>query len=126
MSIDEGLYAWVQEALEPLGPVTMRRMMGAAVLYLDGTIFAVLDDEAIWFKADAESAAVWDAAGCERFTFTGSDGRIEVMNYRRARSDVYDDPEAMQHWAKLAQEAGLRGNAKKRPKKPKKPSAPPA
>jgi DNA transformation protein len=119
MSIDEGLYAWVQEALEPLGPVTMRRMMGAAVLYLDGTIFAVLDDEAVWFKADADSAAIWDAAGCERFTFTGSDGKVEVMNYRRAPGDVYDDPEAMQHWATLAREAGLRGNAKKRPKKPK-------
>jgi DNA transformation protein len=125
MSYDEGLYAWVQEALEPLGPVTMRRMMGAAVLYLDGTIFAVLDDEAVWFKADAESAAVWDAGGCERFTFTGSDGKTEVMNYRRAPSDIYDDAEAMQHWAQLAQAAGLRGNAKKRPKKPKRPSAPP-
>ena len=119
MSIDEGLYAWVQEALEPLGRVTMRRMMGAAVLYLDGIIFAVLDDEAVWFKADAESAAIWDAAGCERFTFTGSDGKVEVMNYRRAPSDVYDDSEAMQHWAKIAQEAGLRGAAKKRRKKPK-------
>jgi DNA transformation protein len=126
MSIDEGLYAWVQEALEPLGPVTMRRMMGAAVLYLDGIIFAVLDEEAVWFKADAESAAIWDAAGCGRFTFTDKDGKVETMNYRRAPGDVYDDAEAMQHWAALAQEAGLRGAAKKRPKKPKKPSAPPA
>jgi len=25
MSIDEGLYAWTQEALEPLGPITMRK-----------------------------------------------------------------------------------------------------
>ena len=122
MSIDEGLYAWVQEALEPLGPVTMRKMMGAAVLYLDGIIFAVLDEEAVWFKADAESAAIWDAAGCERFTFTGKDGRTEVMNYRRAPSDVYDEAEAMQRWASLAVEAGLRGAAKKRPKKA---SAPP-
>ena len=45
MSFDEGLYAWVQEALEPLGPVTMRKMMGGATLYLDGTIFAILIDE---------------------------------------------------------------------------------
>ena len=126
MSYDEGLHAWVQEALEPLGPVTMRRMMSAAVLYLDGTVFAVLDEEEIWFKADAESAAVWDGAGCDRFTFTGSDGKVETMNYRRAPSDVYDDPEAMRHWAALAHAAGLRGAAKKRPKKPKKPSAPPA
>jgi len=126
MSVDEGLYAWVREALEPLGTVTLRPMMGAAVLYLDGTIFAVLDEEEVWFKADAESASIWDVAGCERFTFRGKDGKVETMNYRRAPSDVYDDAEAMQHWAGLALAAGLRASAKKRPKRAKKPSVPPA
>ena len=126
MSIDEGLYAWTQEALEPLGRVTMRKMMGAAVLYLDGVIFAVLDESELWFKADGETNAVWDAEGCDRFTFTGSDGRTETMNYRRAPSDVYDEAEAMQHWAKLAVETGLRAAAKKRPTRSRTPPAPSA
>ena len=55
MSFDEGLLAWVQEAMEPLGNVSFRRMMGGATLYLDGTIFAILDDDEIWFKADEET-----------------------------------------------------------------------
>ena len=122
MSYDAGLYEWAREALEPLGTVTMRRMMGAAILYLDGTIFAVVEDE-IWFKADAESEAIWDAEGCDRFTFTEKDGTVQTMNYRRAPADVYDDPEAMQRWAGLAVEAGLRGAAKKRPKPSRKPSS---
>ena len=117
MPVDEGLYAWVQEALEPLGPVTKRAMMGAAVLYCDGIVFAVLDDGELWFKADAETAAVWDEAGCERFVFTSKDGRTETMNYRRAPSDVYDDAEEMQRWARLAIEAGQRGTAKRRPRR---------
>jgi DNA transformation protein len=108
MSIDEGLLAWVEEALEPLGPVTLRKMMGAAVLYLDGVIFAVLDEGEIWFKSDAETNAIWDGEGCERFTFTAKDGRVETMNYRRAPSAVHDDAEAMQRCAALAREAGLR------------------
>ena len=123
MSFDPGLHEWAKEALEPLGTVSLRRMMGVAVLYLDGTIFAVLEDE-IWFKADAESAAIWDAEGCARYTFTEKDGTVQTMNYRRAPSEVYDDAEAMQRWASLAVEAGLRGAAKKRPKKPG--GAPPA
>ena len=119
MSFDEGLYAWVQEALEPLGRVTMRRMMGGATLYLDGTIFAILDDSELWFKADEESNAVWDEQGCERFTYVMKDGWVEQMNYRRAPVDVYDEPEAMQRWAKLAVEAGMRRPVKKkRAKKP--------
>jgi DNA transformation protein len=118
VSVDEGLYAWVAEALEPLGAVTMRKMMGAAVLYLDGIVFAVLDDE-LWLKADSESAAVWDEAGCDRFSFTMKDGTVEAMNYRRAPTDVYDDADAMQRWARLAVEAGSRAAAKKKPRKPK-------
>ena len=115
MAFDQGLVDWVTEAMEPVGAVTMRRMMGAATLYLDARIFAVVDDAEIWFKADAESNAIWDEAGCDRFTFTGSDGRAETMNYRRAPADVYDDPEAMREWAAIAIAAGQRA-----PKKPKK------
>lgn len=119
MAFDEGLYALVQEALEPPGSVTMRKMMGGATLYLDGAIFAILDEDQIWFKADATSDAVWDAQGCERFSMTFKDGRVETMNYRRAPGEVYDDPEALQRWAALAHEAGLRGAAKRKPRKAK-------
>lgn len=137
MSYDESLVEWVREALEPLGPVTLRKMMGGATLYLDGNdrmsgaphrstlsggqgnpiIFAIAYGGEIWFKADGESDAVWDAEGCERFSVTFKDGRVDTMNYRRAPADVYDDAEAMQRWARLAHAAGLRGAAKKRPKK---------
>jgi DNA transformation protein len=98
----------VQDALEPLGPVSMRKMMGGATLHLDGTIFAILIAGEIWFKADAETDAIWDAEGCEKFSVIFKDGRIDVMNYRRAPADVYDDPEAMQKWARLARDAGER------------------
>ena len=113
--IDEGLLAWTQEALEPLGSVTMRKMMGGATLYLDATVFAILDEGEIWFKADAETDAMWDAAGCQRFSVTFKDGRVDTMNYRRGPLDVYDDPVAMQRWAALAVEVGLRAAAKRKP-----------
>jgi DNA transformation protein len=119
MSIDEGLVSWVEEALEPLGRVSLRKMMGGATLYLDGTIFAIVDDGELWFKADAESDAVWEAEGCEKFSVTFKDGRVDVMNYRRAPSDVYDDAEAMRKWASMAVEAGLRSAARKKPRNPK-------
>jgi DNA transformation protein len=118
MSLDEGLVAWVEEALEPLGTVTLRKMMGGGTLYLDGTIFAITDDGELWFKADGETDAIWDSEGCERFSVTFKDGRIDTMNYRRAPADVYDDPEAMRRWAKLALEAGVRGASRKRKRKP--------
>lgn len=117
MSYDEGLYAWVCEALEPLGTVSMRRMMGGATLYLDGIVFAILDDAELWLKSDAAADALWDAEGCEKFSVAFKDGKVDTMNYRRAPTDVYDDAEALQRWAGLAVEAGRRAAAKKRPKK---------
>jgi DNA transformation protein len=114
MSIDLGLYAWVQEALEPMGIVSMRKMMGGGTLYLDGTVFAIMDEGELWLKADAETDAIWDAEGCEKFSVTFKDGKVDVMNYRRAPTDVYDDAEAMQRWARLAVEAGARRPVRKR------------
>ena len=117
MSVDPGLIALVEESLAPLGNVSSRRMMGGATLYLDGIVFAIADDGELWFKADAESDARWDEQGCERFAVTFRDGRVDTMNYRRAPDSVYDDPEAMQLWAKLAVEAGRRAAARRRPRR---------
>lgn len=108
MSVDEGLIAWVEESMAPVGRVTMRKMMGGATLYCDGTIFAISDDGELWFKSDKVSDVQWDAAGAERFTYSFKDGRVDTMNYRRAPSDVYDDADAMREWAGLALEAGMR------------------
>ena len=120
MSIDEGLYAWVEEALEPMGRLSLRKMMGGATLYLDGTIFAIMVDGELWFKADEESNPVWDEAGCsERFTVVFKDGTVDRMNYRRPPADVYDDPDALRRWSGLALEAGLRRPVKKRKRKAK-------
>jgi DNA transformation protein and related proteins len=111
VSIDQGLAAWVEECLEPVGKVTMRTMMGGATLYLDGVVFAILADGELWFKADKVSDAEWDAAGAERFTFEMG-GKTGSMNYRRAPLDVHDDPDAMRRWAALAVEAGARAPKK--------------
>ncbi|MES2056992.1 MAG: TfoX/Sxy family protein [Pseudomonadota bacterium] len=112
MAVDTGLVDWVTEAMAPIGTVTMRRMMSGATLYLDGTVFAIVGRDALWFKADAESDAAWDAAGCARFTVE-MNGQPKSMNYRRAPDDVYDDADVLREWGELAVAAGLRAPPKK-------------
>ena len=111
--MDDGLTAWVAEALAPLGTVTRRRMMGGATLYCDGVIFAIVADDTLWFKADRQSDAAWDAAGAERFRYARGEATA-TMNYRRAPDDVHDDAEAMCRWAALALEAGRRAPVRRR------------
>jgi len=111
VAVDAGLVAWVAEAMEGIGTVRSRAMMGGATLSCDGTPFALIADDVLWLKADAGSDAVWDAAGCPRFTATMR-GREVSMNYRRAPDDIYDDADALRQWGRLALEAGLRAPRK--------------
>ena len=112
MAADAGLIDWVAEAMAPVGGVTSRRMMGGATLYCDGTVFAIVARDGLWFKADAVSDPEWDAAGCERFTAQMGD-RVATMNYRRAPDDCLDDADELRHWGTLGLAAGLRAPARK-------------
>lgn len=120
MSVDTGLVDWVAECLEPFGRVTMRRMMGGAVLYCEGVVFALVDDGDLYFKSDTVNEAAFEQAGLGKFTFEMK-GKTGSMNYRRAPLDVYDDPDAMRQWAQLGIEAGGRAPEKKKRKKPRQP-----
>lgn len=114
MTDPTGLQALVEEMLEPVGVVSARAMMGGRTLYLDGTVFAILADEAVWLKADAESDAEWDALQAPRFTYTFADGRTGSMNYRLAPEAALDDPDEFRRLAMLARAAGERVPARKR------------
>ncbi|MDB5694483.1 MAG: competence protein TfoX [Sphingomonas bacterium] len=111
MAADDGLVAWVVEAMAP-ATVTSRAMMGGRTLYCDGIVFAIVDDDLLWLKADKVSDAEWDAEGAPRFTFRMGE-KTGSMNYRRAPNDCYDDPDALRRWATLALEAGMRAPAKR-------------
>lgn len=113
MALDQSLIDWVSEAMEPLGVVTFRHMMGGATLYCDGTVFAIIAMDTLWFKADKVSDAEWDAAGCERFTFD-MNGKAGSMNYRRAPDAVHDDADELRRYGALGLDAGLRAPTKKK------------
>jgi DNA transformation protein len=114
MAANAGLADWVAEACAPLGLIGRKRLFGGAAVYCDGVAFAILADDAVWFKADAASDAAWDAIGAERFAVTRESGRVQTINYRRAPDDGYGDADAMRGWAGLAIAAGRRASVKRR------------
>jgi len=112
--MDAGLVDWVGEAMAPVGTVTHRAMMGGATLYCDGTVFAIVAADGLWFKLDDQSAAAFDAAGCERFSYTDKNGRVATMRYARVPDDCLDDADALRRWGILALEAGRRAPVRAR------------
>lgn len=103
------------DLLRPFGPVGIRRMFGGAGLFRDGLMFALIADDTLYFKADAESRPIFEDAGCPPFTYESRGGEA-VMSYYQAPPEAMEGGELLCGWAVRAFEAALR--AQKRNRKP--------
>lgn len=83
MSAPAALADRVAGWLLPLGPVEARRMFGGWGLFLDDVMFALVSDDRLYLKVDAESEGRFVAAGCDAFTYRRRDRRV-ALSYRAA------------------------------------------
>lgn len=104
---------YIRELAAPLGDVTAKRMFGGWCLWADGIAFALVADDTLWFKVDAETAGDFEARELPRFEYTTKDGRRTVMSYARAPEEIYDDPDVFSTWARAAVGAARRADAAK-------------
>lgn len=104
------------ELFAPLGAIRAKPMFGGWGFYCDDLFFAIVADETLYLKADAESAATFQQAEGEPFHVTYKDGRTETMNYWTVPEEAMENPAEMRPWAKLALAAAVRG--RKPQKKP--------
>lgn len=95
------------EQLASAGPVSGRSMFGGFGLYLDGTFFALIDDDVLYFKADDENRPDFEAAGMGPFRPYGDE---RTMQYYAVPADVLEDRDALARWAAGAVRAGRRSN----------------
>lgn len=115
------------ELLSPLGAVQAKRMFGGHGLYVDGLFIALVAFGRLFLKADATTAAHFDAAGCPFFEYSARGQTRRSMNYRAVPAEALDGPDAMAPWGRLALQAALaaRGAAKPRATARVKPPAAP-
>ncbi len=106
-SADAAIVGWVDEALEPLGKTSTKRFFSGTGLYLDGMFFAFIIGGDLFLKADPVSDPLFDARNLDRFEYRIK-GKMTAIGFRRAPDEVFDDPEAMQEWARVALAAALR------------------
>ena len=103
------------ELLGSLGPCLLRRMFGGFGISRDGLTVALMTDlgegEKLWLKADDETRAQFEAAGCQRFGYL-REGVSRSMNYYSAPEEAMDSPQQMAPWARLAWQAALKASLK--------------
>lgn len=101
------------ELLAPLGRVRSRRMFGGHGLYVDDLFVALIASDTLYLKADADSAARFEAAGGQPFTYVFKQGKVGRLGFWTVPPDAMESPVLMLPWARLAVQAALKAaNAK--------------
>lgn len=104
---------FLKEQMAGFGPVTHKRMFGGAGLYRDGLIFALVVDEALYLKTDAENRNQFETEKLAPFVYATKNGDKAVMSYWRAPERCLDDRDDMAEWCRIAWGATLRAAAQK-------------
>ena len=88
-------------------------MFGGAGVYCDGMFFAIIGDDDLWLKVDDVNRADFEEAGLAPFEVE-MNGKTGTMSYYNAPEEIYDDHEALAHWAGLALGAARRAKTPKK------------
>lgn len=102
------------ELLSTAGPCAVRPMFGGYGISTGGFNIAIVADlgagERLWLKADGAIRSHYEAAGCERFTYTAK-GVQRSVNYYSAPQEAMESPQLMAPWARQALECALKARS---------------
>jgi len=121
---------FIRDLFAPFRPVTVRRLFGGAGIFVDGLMFGLVFDGAIFLKVDDASIPDFEREGSKPFTYAlrkrGGDASRQVMSYWRLPERLYDDPDELAVWARRAFAIAERKAAapRARPKAAKKKARP--
>ena len=112
MPLSPGFTDYALELLAGLGRLEARRMFGGAGLYRDGVMFAILDDDAVFFRVDDALQAEMEAQGSAPWVYSMKrDGTVRAMGYWRMPETAADDPDEAVAIARRSHAAALKRQA---------------
>ena len=103
---------YVVELMADWAQVTARKMFGGYGLYREGSMFALIADDQLFFKADAGNEPEFERAGSHPFVYT-SQARTVQMSYWSAPEASLESAAEMNDWCRSAYGAALRAQAAK-------------
>jgi DNA transformation protein len=102
------------------GPIKLRRFFGGEGIVADDVMIGMVFDDIIYFHTNAETRAAFLAEGCKPFTFLKRSKNEMIATHWYALPDrLYDDPEELAQWARIALEA-MRNSETEKKKRAKK------
>ena len=99
---------FLREQLAPLGPLTMRRMFGKTGVFCDGVMLAMIRDNTLYFRVDDDNKAAFrEAEAFPPLNYEKGGGSIDLA-FWRAPERLFDEPDELVAWARLALAAARR------------------
>lgn len=120
MAISPEFADHLRDLFGELGPVETRRMFGGAGVYLGDAMFALVIQDTLYMKADAELAKIYAEAGSEPFFYDTRDGGRTIPGLMRLPDSALDDPDEALEWARRSLVPAELAAAKKRAAKARK------
>jgi DNA transformation protein and related proteins len=105
--------AFLRDLLAPLGPVSMRRMFGKTGVFCDGVMLGMVEDNTLYLRVDDGNRAAFAEAAEEKPLNYAKGGRMIDLSFWRAPERLFDEPEELVAWARLALGAARRVAAKR-------------
>lgn len=90
-------------------PLSFKRMFGGKAIYSNAIIFALVLRNELMLKGDEQCAALYENAGCTRWTYThNKTGKLVEMPYWSVPEEAMESADDMAPWADIAFSAALR------------------
>ena len=114
MVASDSFAEFLREQLAPLGRVNLRRLFGKTGVFCDGVMFAMVTDDTLYFRVDEHNqAAFQEARSFPPLSYQKQGATIDLA-FWRAPERLFDEPDELVTWARVALAAARRVEAKKK------------
>jgi DNA transformation protein len=99
---------FLREQLAPLGRVTMRPMFGTSGVFCDGVMLGVITDNTLYVRVDDENRAAFKESESFPPLSYKKKGTTIDLSFWRVPERLFDDPDELVAWARIALAAARR------------------
>jgi DNA transformation protein len=114
MVASDSFAEFLREQLAPLGRVTMRRMFGKTGVFCDGLMFGMVTENMLYLRVDDDNRAAFREAESLPSLNYVKKGAVIDLSFWRAPERLFDEPDELVEWARIALAAARRVAAKRK------------
>lgn len=113
MVASDSFAEFLREQLAPLGHVTLRRMFGKTGVFCDGLMLGMVTEDTLYFRVDDHNRGEFAEARSFPPLNYRKKGETIDLAFWRAPERLFDEPDELVSWARIALAAARRVAAKR-------------